>query len=167
MPLSDPSAPPVAYFYRRTNGTGGGLGSPVYLGHDEASECISGTSYAPAEIRIVPEGQLLTAVVETYYFGSAGLGDNDHTVRKRVRDYIEAARVAMVFKEPLVKQLARSASVMPIIFQSFGDLLLANDDSVVLANCTLRSAEIVDDAAIEAIALKFVFVRVSVTSDPA
>ncbi len=168
MPL-DPTVPPVAYFQRRTGGTAGNIGGPVYLGYDEdgTSGCIAGTNYAPAEVKIVPEGQLITAVVETYYFGLAAGGETEHTVRKRVRDYIEAARVALGFREPLVKQMARATTVMPVVFESFGDLKLLNDGTTVLDACTLRSAEITDDVALNAVGVRFVFVRVSATSNPA
>lgn len=162
MPLT------YASFQLKTDGTGATIGSPIKLGFadDEASDlCVAQWSYKL-------EGPLIKATIDTFYFGanaSIGTEASELAIRKLLKRYADTISASCQYRPYTVKQLARGKAVIPHVHQGWGDLQLAYDIDpayVILANCTLESAEVIDDVELTAAGLRFTFVGVRSTVTP-
>jgi len=146
-------------FRLRTGGTGSSIGAPVQLGFDDDDS----HDHAPAQWSLSVDGSLIKATVDTYYFGTmtaAGVEASEVEIRKLAQRYIDTISTALRWRPYTLKELSRGKAVIPHIHEGWGDLELTygSPDYVILANCTLESAEIVDDPGTIGLAVRFVFV---------
>ncbi len=162
---------PILKFIRRTGGTGSTL-STTYLGYDYNQSLTSPASTrAAATWTIENDGPLVRYVVDTYYFAQDPVFATDpygQVGRKDAIAYIEAVKYACIFRPIAVKNLARGLAVIPKVTESWGDLVNeSNSNAVLLSNCTLLSAEVLDDdARLHVTKVRFVFGRVCDAATP-
>lgn len=152
---------PMIRFVLKENGTGSVI-STTKLGLDDTTE-------VPCEFRAVPDQVLNKVEVRCHYFPGTTVTDGAtfNTARALVVARMEALKVALRWKPPVVKPMARGVAVMPNVFNNFGDLVQAATNGSatttnILTNCTLVDAAVVDDdAAINGITLSLTFGKVS------
>ena len=137
-------------------------GAPtVLLGLDELSavEC----TWYP-----VSEGPVQKVRVDTFYFAQAPASETEVATRRAaVTAYAESLRTALLFRPPIVKQLARGAAFIPNIHDNFGDLeTVAPTPLVILETCVVFDVEVVDDDGIHGIGISVTFGKVAPCASP-
>lgn len=162
MPLT------YAQFQLKTGGTGSNIGFPIKLGFsdDETSDlCV-----ARWEFKL--EGPLIKAVVDTFYIGAESQVDSESgslAIRKLLKRYADTISASCQYRPYTVKELSRGKAVIPHVHEGWGDLQLLYDIDpayTILANCTLESAEVVDDVDRNAAGVRFTFATVRSTVVP-
>lgn len=149
-------------FQLRTGGTGSTIGSAVKLGFDDDEV----SDRATASWALQLDGPLIRCIVDTFYFGtesSVGTQASEIVIRKSAQEYCNSIASLCQYRPHQVKELSRGKAVIPHVHEGWGDvqLLYASPVSVLLDNCTLESAEVVDDTPmLIGAALRFTFVRV-------
>lgn len=150
-------------FKRRTNGTGSVV-STTHLGFDE------GASYTEAEYTFEPQGPLVRVVCKVFYFATLSDTPTDAQVqaaRLLAAKRVESLRTSLLHRPMIVKPMARGKSVAVNLHNNYGDLVQTDHaaspqtDEVVLDNCTLESASVIDDVGLRGVGLQLVFARVS------
>lgn len=145
-------------FHRRASGTGGVLNT-VILGLDD------GVTHIDGEYRQTPD-PVLTKIEARFHFFPYLAATSEATfneARRIVVAELERLRSECNFKPIAVKTLARGLAVIPNTLENFGDLVYVttSGDTIVLANCCLMDAAIVEDsAAINGITIALTFGRV-------
>lgn len=110
------------------------------------------------------EGPLTRLDVDSFYFVSPGT-DDLAVARTLVGAYLEASRTSMLYKPPVIKELARGAAAIPNTHANKGSVKRA-DNTVILADCYLESAAVTDDTQVNGIGLRFTFVAVAPRGAP-
>ena len=159
---------PVLKFVRKAGGTGATL-STTYLGFD-GDEVTSGNNQMIASWAAAADGVLSKIIVSTFYFAAEPNFVTDpyyQVSRKSAVEYLETIRSALYWRPLNVKSLARGIAVIPHTREQWGDLINeSNGNAVLLANCALIDAEIVDDAGLYGVQVQFTFGKVAASAAP-
>lgn len=145
-------------FRRRSGGTGAVL-SETYLSVD-------GATPIPSDYAQDPDPVLTRYSVQAHYFTSIDLSDANaaREARRRVVARLDELKASLRWRgQPIVRTLGRGKATMPNVYDNFGDLVMASasGDSLLLNNCALYDASIVDDSArVQGIAVRLTFARV-------
>lgn len=157
-----------AQFQLKTGGTGSTIGSPIKLGFadDEAFDlCV-----ARWEIKL--EGPLIKAIVDTFYFGAEAQVSSESgalAIMKSLKLYADSIATSCQYRPYTVKELSRGKAVIPHVHEGWGDLQLVHDSDptyTILANCTLESAELIEDSDLIGAAIRFTFTTIRSTVVP-
>lgn len=168
MPLTNA---PILKFVRRVGGDGSTI-SETYLGYDYDNVLTSPASTrAAATWTIENDGVMVMYVVDTHYFAQEPVWSVDpfaQSARANAVAYIEAVKAACLYRPFQPVLLARGLAVVPKVSESWGDLVNeSNGNAVLLDNCALMRAEVVDDdTRVYGIKVRFVFGRVCNAATP-
>lgn len=158
---------PSLRWKRRNNGTGSVL-STVHLGSNEGDTECPGDWYAD------PQGPLARVVCDVLFF-APDPADTD-TARAAARQLavarLEALRTSLMHSPLVVKPMARGKYKSVNVLNNYGDLVYAVTSTspvtevVILSNCALEEASVLDDPRTTGIVLRLVFARVSDSHQP-